>query len=67
MGQQISLEAALAGFRRKAADLLDENVLLGARITELEEENARLREAPPADQSSPADTHAEARIPGDQV
>lgn len=67
MGQKISIEAALAAFRQRHGELADENILLKARVSELEEENARLREAPLDGQSFPADTHAEARIPGDQV
>ena len=43
MGQQISIEAALAAFRQRHGELADENVLLKARVSELEEENARLQ------------------------
>lgn len=43
MGQQISIEAALAAFRRKYGEAADENVLLHARVAELEEEIAKLR------------------------
>lgn len=53
MGQQISIDAALAGFRKKCSELIDANVLLEvragaleARVAELEEENARLRADP---------------------
>lgn len=42
MGQQISIEAALAAFRQRHGELADENVLLKARVSELEEENTRL-------------------------
>lgn len=41
---QISMEAGLAAFRKKCADLLDANVLLEAQVADLEAENARLRE-----------------------
>jgi len=51
MGQQIDMEDALQAFRKKCADLSDTNVLLEARasglerrISELEEENASLRQ-----------------------
>lgn len=45
MGQQISIEAALGAFRRKYGEAADENVLLHARVAELEQENAELRAA----------------------
>jgi hypothetical protein len=52
MGQQIPIDAALAGFRKKCGELIDANVLLEvraeglqARVAELEEENARLHQA----------------------
>lgn len=51
MGQQIDMEDALQAFRKKCADLSDTNVLLEARasglerrVTQLEEENGRLRQ-----------------------
>lgn len=40
---QISIEAALDAFRRKYGEAADENVLLHARVAELEEEIAGLR------------------------
>ncbi|MEU1787124.1 hypothetical protein ABZ553_14865 [Streptomyces sparsogenes] len=43
MAGQISLETALGAFRKKCADLLDANVLLEARVTELEAEVEQLR------------------------
>ncbi len=46
MGQKITIEAALAAFRKKCGELLEETVLLKARVTELEEENAHLRGEP---------------------
>lgn len=49
MAQQISIEAALAAFRKKCGELLEENVLLKAHTTELEAENEQLRaQLPPA-------------------
>jgi 1-deoxy-D-xylulose 5-phosphate reductoisomerase len=38
MGQQISIEAAYAAMRKKCMDLLEANVLLEARVAELEGE-----------------------------
>ena len=50
MTQPISVEAALAAFREQYGKVVDENVLLRAqatmleaRVTQLEEENARLQ------------------------
>ena len=43
MGQQISIEAALESYRQRAATLLHENVLLTARVSELEAEVDRLQ------------------------
>lgn len=43
-GQQISLEAAAAAFERRAGELFRANVLLEARIAELEAEVASLRQ-----------------------
>ena len=43
MGQQISIEAALESYRQRAATLLHENVLLAARVSELEAEVGRLQ------------------------
>ncbi len=52
MGQQISIEDALAAFREGHGKLADENVLLRAQVAGLErqlaeaqEENARLQQA----------------------
>ncbi|MGW1949050.1 hypothetical protein ACWCRC_32600 [Streptomyces sp. NPDC001940] len=47
MGQQISTESALAAFRQRCGELADENILLKALISDLEGENARLRETAP--------------------
>lgn len=51
MGQQVSVEAALQVFRHRCGELHDENLLLKARVGELEEETSKLRAAqePPAD------------------
>lgn len=42
--KSVSLEAGLAMFRRRFGEVSDENVLLQARIQELEVELATLRE-----------------------
>ncbi len=51
MGQQISIEDALAAFRKRHGEVADENVLLRAQVaglerqlTEAQEENARLQQ-----------------------
>ncbi|MFD9223825.1 hypothetical protein ACFWDI_28430 [Streptomyces sp. NPDC060064] len=54
MAQQISIEAALDGYRRRAEELFHENVLLKARMGELEAENERLQ----ADADEPAGANA---------
>ncbi|MGY0062856.1 hypothetical protein ACWY4P_41025 [Streptomyces sp. LZ34] len=46
MAGQISMEAALAAFRKKCGDLLEANVLLEARLTEAEAELEQLRSTP---------------------
>lgn len=43
MAQKISIEAALESYKERAATLLHENVLLTARVSELEAEVARLQ------------------------
>lgn len=49
MAQQISIEAALESYKQRAATLLHENVLLTARVSELEAEVVRLQpQDPPA-------------------
>lgn len=45
MSQQISIEDALAAFRKKCADLTDANVLLEARAAGLERRVAELEAA----------------------
>lgn len=61
-GQQISMDDALAAFRKKCADLTDQTVLLEARAAglerrnaELEKENAELRQRAEAPQESTHD------------
>ena len=44
MNQQISVEAALEAFRREYGQAADANVLLKARVAELEAENQQLRD-----------------------
>lgn len=46
MSQQISIEAAYESAQQKAGELLRENILLKARVTELEGELARQQAAP---------------------
>jgi prefoldin subunit 5 len=48
MARQISMDAALAAYRRKCADLLDANILLEAQLAEVEAECEQLRAAAPA-------------------
>ncbi|MEU1309517.1 hypothetical protein ABZ419_11565 [Streptomyces cinnamoneus] len=43
MARQITIEAALAAFRKKVSELVDANVLLEAQVQNLEEEVERLR------------------------
>ena len=45
MAGQISVEAALPVFRRRCSELHDANLLLQARVEELEAENEQLRAA----------------------
>lgn len=47
MSQQISVEAALEAFRREFGQAADANVLLKARVAELEAENQQLRDRMP--------------------
>lgn len=54
MGQQISIEAALAGFRKKCGELIDANVLLEVRAEELEARVAALEEEKVKLQGEPA-------------
>lgn len=65
MNQQISVEAALDAFRREYGQAVDANVLLKARVAELEAELEKLREAQPQPVSGPVETHAERRFGGD--
>lgn len=53
MTQQISIEAAYGEFESKAVELFKENVLLRARLKELEQANKELRENIPAESPSP--------------
>jgi hypothetical protein len=48
MARQISMEAGLAAYRKKCADLLDANILLEAQLAEVEAECEQLRAAAPA-------------------
>lgn len=53
MAQQVSVEAALSVFRQRCGELNDENLMLRARVAELEAELARRPAAPPADGEQP--------------
>ncbi|MGW3821791.1 hypothetical protein ACWEAF_05650 [Streptomyces sp. NPDC005071] len=56
MARQISMEAGLAAYRRKCADLLDANILLEAQLAEVEAECEQLRataSAPVSDEPAP--------------
>ncbi len=55
VGRQISIETALDGYRASATDLFHENVLLRARLKEVEAEAEQLRGQPPTGPS--AETH----------
>lgn len=54
MNQQVSVEAALPIFRQRCSELHDENLLLKARVAELEGELDRRPPAPPAEAEQPA-------------
>ena len=45
MTQNVSVEAALPVFRQRCGELADENLILRARVNELEAENEQLRAA----------------------
>lgn len=47
MGQQVSVEAALPVYRQRCGELHDENLILRARVNELEAEVAQLRAGAP--------------------
>ena len=56
MARQISMDAALAAYRQKCADLLDANILLEAQLAEIEAECEQLRAAataPVSDELAP--------------
>lgn len=56
-GQTISAEAALPLFRQRCSELQDENLLLKARIAELEEALRRAQDtAPPVGDEQPSAT-----------
>ncbi|MGW0575107.1 hypothetical protein ACWD25_03875 [Streptomyces sp. NPDC002920] len=50
MGQQISIDDALAAFREQHGKLADENVLLRAQVTGLERRVSELEQQLPAQQ-----------------
>lgn len=47
MAQQVSIEAVLDAYRVRAGEMLHENVLLLARLSEVEAEVEQLRHDPP--------------------
>lgn len=47
MGQQVSVEAALPVYRQRCGELHDENLILRARVNELEAEVEQLRAGAP--------------------
>ncbi|MET9517406.1 hypothetical protein [Streptomyces sp. NPDC002994] len=51
MAQQISMEAAFDGYRKTATDLFHENVLLKARVRELEAQVEQEPAGPVVEQS----------------
>lgn len=53
MAQQVSVEAALPVFRQRCSVLQDENLILQARVNELEAELAQLRPSTPAPAQDP--------------
>jgi len=53
MTQNVSVEAALPVFRQRCGELADENLILRARVNELEAENERLRAAAAAESAQP--------------
>jgi phage shock protein A len=62
-GQQISVEAALEAFRREYGQAADANVLLKARVAELETELEQLRGASsPSPAPDPASTGPESTM-----
>lgn len=65
MGQQISVEAALPVYRQRCGELHDENLILRARINELEAEVEQLRGGAPAPGLGAAP--AEQRADGDHA
>lgn len=54
MGQQVSVEAALPVYRQRCGELHDENLILRARVNELEAEVEQLRAGAPSPAQSPA-------------
>lgn len=69
MGQQVSVEAALPVFRRQCSELQDANLILQARVNELEAELAQLRSSTPAPAQDPylGAAPAEQRADGDDA
>lgn len=69
MGQQVSVEAALPVFRRQCSELQDANLILQARVNELEAEVAQLRGGAPSPTPTPAlgAAPAEQRADGDDA
>ena len=53
MTQNVSMEAALPIFRQRCSELHDENLILRARVAELEKHLAEAQQHAPAPQYSP--------------
>jgi cell division septum initiation protein DivIVA len=63
MNQQISVDAALDAFRREYGQVADANVLLKARVAELEAEVERLHASASGATTEVVEEHTEARYP----
>lgn len=54
MGQDVSIEVALRVFRRRCSELHDENLILRARVEELEQQAAQASAQPSGGADLPA-------------
>jgi phage shock protein A len=66
MGQQISLEAALAAFREQYGKVADENVLLRAQASQLERRVKELEDAAQLPSAGGPDLAAQPPYPEDE-
>lgn len=67
MGQQVSVEAALPVYRQRCGELHDENLILRARVNELEAEVEQLRASAPSPPPGLGAAPAEQRADGDDA